>query len=168
MKKGRYFILSVSIAIIDQLSKFLVVKLIPPFTIAWTFAGDFFRLVHVRNTGAAFSMGANIPGAYRTVILVVIPVIVLIGMGIYLVRGKELPKSQRWMLAGILGGGIGNQFDRIFRSEGVVDFLDFKFFGIFGLERWPTFNIADASMVVFSIVLIILLFRQKDQGGRLE
>lgn len=157
-----------SIAIIDQLSKFLVVKLIPPFTIAWTFAGDFFRLVHVRNTGAAFSMGANIPGAYRTVILVVIPVIVLIGMGIYLVRGKELPKSQRWMLAGILGGGIGNQFDRIFRSEGVVDFLDFKFFGIFGLERWPTFNIADASMVVFSIVLIILLFRQKDQGGRLE
>jgi len=168
LKKGRYFILSVSIAIIDQLSKFLVVKLIPPFTIAWTFAGDFFRLVHVRNTGAAFSMGANIPGAYRTVILVVIPVIVLIGMGIYLVRGKELPKSQRWMLAGILGGGIGNQFDRIFRSEGVVDFLDFKFFGIFGLERWPTFNIADASMVVFSIVLIILLFRQKDQGGRLE
>ena len=166
MKKGRYFILSAGIVIIDQLSKLLIVKLIPPLTIAWTFAGDFFRLVHVRNTGAAFSMGANIPGAYRTVLLIVIPVIALIGMGIYLVRGKDLSEGQRWMLAAILGGGLGNQIDRIFRFDGVVDFLDFKFFGVFGLERWPTFNIADASMVLASITLIILLFNRKDWRGK--
>ena len=166
MKKGRYLILSVSIVIIDQLSKLLVVKLIPPLTIAWTFAGDFFRLIHIRNTGAAFSMGANIPDAYRTVILIVIPVIGLIGVGIYLVREKALSESQRWMIAAILGGGVGNLIDRIFRTDGVVDFLDFKFFGIFGLERWPVFNIADASMVISSIVLIILLFRQKGRDGK--
>jgi len=148
--------------IIDQLSKLLVVKLIPPFTIAWTLGEDFFRLVHIRNTGAAFSMGANIPETYRVLILIVLPLAVLAVMGVYLVRGKDLSELQRWMLAAILGGGVGNLIDRIFRSAGVVDFLDFKFFGIFGLERWPTFNIADASMVVSSIVLVILLFRQRD------
>jgi len=138
----------------------LVVRLIPLFTIAWSFAGDFFRLVHIRNTGAAFSMGANIPGVYRTVILVVVPLIVLLGMGYYIVRGKDLSEGQRWGFAAMFGGGVGNLTDRIFRPEGVVDFLDFKFFGIFGLERWPTFNIADAAMVVSLIVLVILLFRQ--------
>lgn len=162
MIKGRYFVLSAGIVLMDQLSKLLVVKLIPPLTIAWTFAGDFFRLVHVRNTGAAFSMGANIPGVYRTVILIVIPIIILVWMGIYIVRGKDLSEGQRWTFAAIFGGGIGNQIDRIFRPDGVVDFLDFKFFGIFGLERWPTFNIADATMVISSIVLIILLLRQRD------
>lgn len=168
MKKGRYFILSASIALIDQLTKLLVVRTIPSFTIAWSFAGDFFRLVHIRNTGAAFSMGANIPGVYRTVILIVIPLIVLLGMGIYLVREKDMSEGQRWGFAAILGGGVGNLIDRIFRPEGVVDFLDFKFFGIFDLERWPTFNIADASMVVASIVLIVLLFRQGTGRKRLE
>ena len=49
----------------------------------------------------------------------------------------------------------------MFRPDGVVDFLDFKFYGLFGLERWPTFNIADASLVVASIVLVILLFIQE-------
>jgi len=164
--KGRYFVLSAGIVLIDQLSKLLVVKLIPPLTIAWTFAGDFFRLVHIRNTGAAFSIGANMPGVYRAVILIVIPIIVLIWMSIYIVRGKDLSEGQRWTLAAILGGGVGNQIDRIFRSDGVVDFLDFKFFGIFGLQRWPTFNIADATMVVSSIVLIILLFRQREWSGK--
>ena len=51
-------------------------------------------------------------------------------------------------MAGILGGGIGNIIDRIFRPEGVVDFISVKFYGILGFDRWPTFNIADASVVV--------------------
>ena len=39
---------------------------------------------------------------------------------------------------GIVGGGLGNLVDRFFRKEGVVDFIDVKFYGLFGLERWPT------------------------------
>ena len=61
---------------------------------------------------------------------------------------------QCWCISGIIGGGIGNLIDRIFRSEGVVDFIDVKFFGIFGLDRWPTFNVADAAIVVCGIILI--------------
>ena len=56
---------------------------------------------------------------------------------------------------GIVGGGLGNLVDRFFRKEGVVDFIDVKFYGLFGLERWPTFNVADSAVVVCGILLII-------------
>jgi len=79
----------------------------------------------------------------------------------YLMKGKDLTDGQRWTLAAVVGGGLGNQIDRIFRPDGVVDFLDFKFYGLFGLERWPTFNVADATLVVSSIILVILLYLQE-------
>ena len=56
---------------------------------------------------------------------------------------------------GIAGGGLGNLIDRFFRAEGVVDFIDIKFFGLFGLERWPTFNVADSAVVICGILLVI-------------
>ena len=151
----------------DQLTKVLVEKLIPPYTIAWSFAGDFFRLIHVKNQGVAFSMGNGFSEIVRVVLFIVIPLLVLAAVGVYLVRGKDLNDVQRWILAAIIGGGLGNQIDRIFRPDGVVDFLDFKFYGLFGLERWPTFNIADATLVVSSILLIILLVHQELQLRKL-
>lgn len=163
MHKYRYFILSAVIIAADQITKILVVKLIPPYTVAWSFAGDFFRLIHVKNQGAAFSMGNGLADAVRIGLFIVVPIIVLAAVGYYLIRGKDLTNAQRWVLAAIIGGGTGNQIDRIFRPDGVVDFLDFKFYGLFGLERWPTFNIADATLVVSSILLIILLVRQELQ-----
>jgi len=151
----------------DQITKILVEKLIPPYTIAWSFAGDFFRLIHVKNLGVAFSMGNGFSDALRVVLFIVVPLLVLSAVGVYLIRGKDLTNGQRWILAAIIGGGMGNQIDRVFRPTGVVDFLDFKFYGLFGLERWPTFNIADASLVISSILLIILLIRQELQMRKL-
>jgi signal peptidase II len=42
-----------------------------------------------------------------------------------------------------------------FRPEGVLDFLDVKFYGLFGLERWPTFNVADSAVVICGGLLIL-------------
>ena len=50
--------------------------------------------------------------------------------------------------------------DRIFRPLGVVDFIDVEFYGLFGLDRWPTFNVADAALSVSVIVLILFYSRQ--------
>ncbi len=163
LKKYRYFILSAILLIADQVTKLLVIRNIPLYTSAWGFGGDFFRLIHVRNTGAAFSMGDSLPGIVRSILLIAIPIIILAAVAVYLLRSKDLSNGQKWVLAGIIGGGLGNQVDRIFRPEGVVDFLDFKFYGLFGLERWPTFNIADASLVVSSCLLILLMIRQEIQ-----
>jgi signal peptidase II len=161
LRKYRYFILSAVLMIADQITKFLVEKSIPPYTVAWNFGGDFFRLIHVKNQGVAFSMGSGFPDFLRVILFIVVPLLVLAAVGFYLVRGKDLTEGQKWSLAAIVGGGLGNQIDRIFRPDGVIDFLDFKFYGLFGLERWPTFNIADASLVVSSIILILLLILQE-------
>jgi signal peptidase II len=161
LRKYRYFVLSAILMIADQITKFLVEKSIPPYTVAWNFAGDFFRLIHVKNQGVAFSMGSGFPDFLRVILFIVVPLLVLAAVGFYLVRGKDLTEGQKWSLAAIVGGGLGNQIDRIFRPDGVIDFLDFKFYGLFGLERWPTFNIADASLVVSSIILVLLLILQE-------
>lgn len=161
MSKYRYFLLSAGLLLADQVTKLLVIRFIPVYTVAWNLWGDFFRLIHVRNQGVAFSMGSGFPDFLRVILFVILPLFILGGVAVYVVRSRDLTEGQKWALAGIVGGGFGNQIDRIFRPEGVVDFLDFKFYGLFGLERWPTFNIADASLVVSSILLVLLLVIQE-------
>lgn len=144
-----------AVILVDQISKALIVKNIPLYTVGAQFFGDFLRIVHVRNPGVAFSLGASWSENVRQITFSVIPVIVIALVIIIYFRNDDFTKLQRWAIMGIAGGGIGNIIDRIFRPEGVVDFIDVKFYEIFGLERWPTFNIADSSVVVCGILLII-------------
>lgn len=163
----RPLLLTGLIVFLDQLTKLIIVNTISQNTIGSSFGGDFFRIVHVRNLGAAFSIGSSFPSQLRIILLIVIPVIFTIAIIVFVVRSGNLSTAQRWFLAGIAGGGIGNVFfDRIFRPLGVVDFLDFKFYGLFGLERWPTFNIADMSTVICGILLLINLLFVKDHMSR--
>ena len=128
-------LLSMAIIIVDQLAKLAVARLIPTGRIAWTAFDDFFWLVHQKNTGAAFSIGDSMPEFARVAILILMPLALLVGLCIYMLGTDELSGLQRWAVGGIIGGGIGNIIDRIFRPEGVIDFLSFKFYGLFGLER---------------------------------
>lgn len=158
------FILTALLIIADQITKLLVIAKIPYRTIAFTMWNDFFRLIHVRNTGVAFSMGDSLPLAFRKALFIALPLIAMTVLIIYILRSREESVFQKYCLAGILGGGLGNQIDRIFRPEGVVDFLDVRFYGLFGLERWPTFNIADASVVVCGILLFLSFWgKEKDK-----
>ena len=147
--------LTLLIVLLDQFTKYLVVKNIPLYTIGKEFFGDFLRIVHVSNTGVAFSVGASWSENLRHILFCVLPVIVIVIVFIVYFRNNEWTKLQNWVIMGILGGGIGNRIDRIFRAEGVVDFIDVKFYGLFGLERWPTFNIADSAIIVCGAILII-------------
>lgn len=150
-------VLCVLLFLADQLSKILVVHFIPLNSAAWSFGGDFFRLIHVRNKAIAFSLGAGIPEFLRILLFILLPLLFL-GVTVYfLITTNQISKFQRWVLAALLGGGMGNVLDRIVRSQGVVDFLDFKFYGIFGLERWPAFNLAD-SFIVIAVSLLVLSF----------
>ena len=147
--------LAVVVIVLDQITKMLVVRFIPYGTIGASYLGDFLRLIHISNTGVAFSVGATWSDTVRSILFSVVPVLVIaIVIGVYF-RNNEFSKLQRWAIMGIVGGGIGNLIDRIFRAEGVVDFIDIKFYGLFGLERWPTFNIADSAVVVCGILLFV-------------
>ncbi len=147
--------LAVLVIILDQITKILVMKNIPLYTIGASFFGDFLRIIHVANTGVAFSVGATWSDTARRFLFSLIPLIVIgLVIAIYF-RNDTWTKLQRWSIMGIVGGGLGNLIDRFFRAEGVVDFIDVKFYGLFGLERWPTFNVADSAVVVCGIIMVV-------------
>lgn len=155
--REKLFPLSLMLFVIaaDQVTKFIVVKTVPPFTVGASFWNDFLRIIHVSNKGVAFSIGDSFPETMRKFFFVIIPLIVIaVVLSVYF-RNNDFTRVQRWAITGIAGGGLGNLLDRFFRSEGVIDFIDVRFFGIFGLDRWPTFNVADASVVVCGILLLL-------------
>ena len=161
-------VLTVIVFVLDQGSKLLIIKNIPPYTIGASFFGDFLRIIHVYNPGIAFSMGNGLPDTLRGLLFAIIPLVVLVVvLGIYF-RNDDFTFFQRWAVAGIIGGGLGNIYDRFFRSEGVVDFIDVKFYGLFGLERWPTFNIADAAVLICGFLLIISFIRAMIQESKAD
>jgi signal peptidase II len=124
----------------------------------------------VRNKAIAFSLGENIPEFLRPVTFIVIPILVLGFLLWYYFKSDEFTKLQRWAAAGIIGGGLGNIIDRIFRPDGVVDFISVRLYGLLGFERWPTFNVADSSVVVCCIILLIsiLLTSQKTKAEEIR
>ena len=166
--KQDYFlplILTFAVIALDQLTKWLIIKSIAPWSVGASFFSDFLRIVCVYNTGAAFSLGSGLTPAMRFIVMVFIPTCFIAGICILYFK-SEFPRMQRWCLGGIIGGGISNLLDRFFRTEGVVDFIDVKFFGLFGLERWPTFNIADAAIVICGVGLFITIFVYEWKGKR--
>lgn len=156
------FVLTACILVVDQVTKLLVVKNIPQGTVAKRVFGDFLWICHVRNTGAAFSMGAGSSDFVRIVMLIVLPLALMCAIAWAIVAKNDLfTNVQRWFAAGILGGGLGTIADRIFRfDEGVVDFISVKFYGLFGLERWPTFNVSDSCVVVFVVLFALSVLLQ--------
>jgi len=151
------------IIVIDQWTKALVAASIPIGGVGWSWGGDFFELTHMRNTGVAFSMGNGLPEGVRHIVFIALPVIILAAIAAYTWVDKSLTSLQRWALGLILGGGLGNIVDRIFRPDGVVDFLSFKFYGLFGLDRFATFNVADSAVSIGGalFVLSLLLGRKR-------
>jgi len=160
-KKILPFILTAAAIIVDQLSKAFIVKNWPRENtfITDVFGNEFLEIYHVRNTAIAFSLGENLPDWIRPFLFILLPIGVLAFLVWYYFRTEEFTPLQRWCLAGILGGGLGNLIDRIFRPAGVVDFISVKFYGFLGFSRWPTFNLADSFVVVFGIVLLITIFK---------
>jgi signal peptidase II len=142
--------------------------------------GNLFKITFIENPGMAF--GFN-PGSDFKLWISVFSLVASIGLIVYLyvVRNKSL--SLRIALAMILGGAVGNLIDRTFYGiiykyapafyGKVVDFFDFDFFNfaIFGrsYDRWPIFNIADASVTV-GVIILILFYRQhqKEDEENLE
>ena len=160
------FSLTAIIIFLDQLTKAFIVRNWPnPGTVIKdVFNNDILLIYHVRNKAIAFSIGDSLPQPFRFILFVIVPVAVLVFMVWYYFNATDFNRIQRWAIAGIIGGGIGNIGDRIFREDGVVDFISVKFYGLFGLARWPTFNVADASVVICCFILIFTMIIAPKKG----
>jgi len=151
--------LTALIIIVDQITKAIIVKLSPEHGLVKdVFSNDLLWIYHARNKAIAFSLGESFPDSVKKIAFIIIPILVLGFLLWYYFKSDDFTKLQRWAAAGIIGGGIGNIIDRIFRTDGVVDFVSVKFYGLFGFDRWPTFNLADSSVVVCCILLFISIF----------
>lgn len=115
----------------------------------------FFRISHVLNTGAAFSLFAESlsPHVVRNVLVGFSVVAVLVVLGMLWRAGREFSLTTL-SLALILGGAIGNLYDRV-RFSYVTDFLAVKLYHY----HWPDFNIADSAIVVGACFLLLEIIR---------
>ncbi len=132
-----------AIFLFDQLTKYLARQYFvePVFLIS-----DKVYFYLIFNGGAAFGMmqGARI-------FLIIITIILFC---IFLYHSRKLLNSGYWMpVALLLGGGLGNFFDRIFFGV-TTDFINIPY--------WPAFNIADSAISVGAMILIIIMLREKD------
>ena len=172
LKKILPLILTVFVIGADQLTKALVVRFIPIYSLfkdgaVIQVAGDFIRLIHVRNKAVAFSLGSGLPDETRRLLFSFLPLVMIALVFVVYFKNDEFTSFQRWSVCGIIGGGLGNLIDRFFRPDGVVDFIDCYFFGLFGLERWPTFNVADSAVVVCGILFVLsFIFQMKNEPAR--
>ena len=143
------------IILLDQVSKLLILHFLPLFS-AMEIIPGFFNLVHVRNTGAAFSILAGASSVWRQGLCVGLTIVVV---GILLFAYGKLRPEDRWTrtaYALITGGALGNLVDRLRLGE-VVDFLDCYV----GAYHWPAFNLADSAISVGALMLVISVLRGK-------
>lgn len=129
------------IFILDQISKEVIRQKVPLYG-SWPDEG-FFRIVHGLNTGSAFGLFAGF-----TNVLIIASIV---GMGVVLYYFQKQEMSVVWhrlSIGLIVGGALGNLFDRI-KDGAVVDFIS--------VGWWPAFNVADSSISVGMFLLIVIL-----------
>ena len=123
---------------------------------------DFFNLVYVTNTGAAFSMLADVDSVWKHYFFLGIGGVAVTGLTIAWFRMRKESTLYGVALALICGGAVGNLIDRV-RFGSVVDFLDFHLGGY----HWPAFNIADSAICIgaglFLVVNILESRKQKKE-----
>lgn len=157
MKRVHYLILSAVVILLDIWTKSLVLARIDLHE-AIPVIPNFFQLVHVRNTGAAFGLGANASSKLVPILLNAGAIAVFCVVVVYALRTAVTDRLLQTGLHLILGGAIGNLLDR-FRFGYVVDFLDVYV----GRHHWPAFNVADSAICI-GIALLFFDMRKKPEA----
>lgn len=144
-----HFLLALLVVVLDRWTKLLVAARIAMYAHIQIIPG-FFRITHTENTGAAFSLFADSPSHWKTVMLISFSVIAMIVVSILLWGQSRAVTMTSAALSLILGGAMGNLWDRV-ASGRVVDFLLFYVKSY----QWPVFNLADSAIVVGASLLVL-------------
>lgn len=155
------FLLASGVFALDRWTKWMIQTHLSSFDTKSVIPG-FFSLVHSQNPGVAFSMFADVASRSRTPVLIVLSVVAVALLAAMLWRIDRLDTPSAAGLALILGGAVGNVFDRV-TAGSVTDFLDFYA----GTHHWYTFNVADASISTGAALLILsMLFSPRHRTAR--
>ena len=137
------FILALLVVLLDRWTKRLVAVHIAMYTHIQIIP-RFFRLTHTENTGAAFSLFADSPSHWKTTLLIGFSLIAMIIVSVLLWKQSHVLTTTGIALSLILGGAVGNLWDRV-ASGRVVDFLLFYSGNISGrFSIWRTARLSSA------------------------
>lgn len=142
----------------DQLTKAWIVDSLRLYE-SVTIVPGLFNLVYVTNSGAAFSILANVDSPWRHYFFLGIGSLAMVGLSIAYWKLRKVNKYYTLALALIAGGAAGNLIDRI-RFGAVIDFLDLYI----GRYHWPAFNVADSAICIGAgLFLILNIFEVRTQ-----
>jgi signal peptidase II len=144
------------VVLIDRITKLYIRAHVSPIDLLPVIPG-FFNIVHTENPGAAFGFLADSNLAWRRALLVAVSVVVMAIIGSLLFRLTTNSVLQTG-LALVFGGALGNMWDRLMRGT-VTDFLQF----FFGSYEFPSFNAADSAIFIGAMLLLLDLWRGKNQ-----
>jgi signal peptidase II len=149
-RRGILFLVSLLVIVLDRITKIAVARTISMGD-AHVVIPKVFRITHVLNTGAAFSLFGDSASPERVRwLLVAFSLIAAVIVAIVLVRMGRRITATTFGLALILGGAIGNAYDRI-RTGAVIDFFEVHIVHY----HWPDFNVADSCIVIGGILLVL-------------
>ena len=141
-----YYVLFVAgIVATDQVTKFLTVANIPLYQDV-PFLPGVLNLTYVQNTGAAFSSFEGMQWLFAVIFLIFTGLI----LWEYFKKPQPFTRLERWCIAAIYGGGLGNMIDRL-RYGYVVDMIKTEFM------EFPVFNVADCFITCGCIMLLVHL-----------
>ena len=154
-KYTKLVVISGMVVILDQITKFLILKNLPLFHSTTVIPG-FFNITHILNPGGAFGFMAHQNSHFRSLLFLLASSIAICFIYFFY---KNVSKTQPLLASGlalIFGGAVGNLIDRV-RFGKVVDFLDFYI----GSHHWPAFNVADSAITVgITVFMFHLLFKK--------
>lgn len=136
--------------LLDRLTKLWAVKTLKDFNDI-TIIDNFFKFSYLENRGAAWGIFQN-----KLLFLTIITLLVLSGIVIFLVKYKPKDKMIRISFAMIIGGALGNLYDRVIYKY-VVDFITLHYKDVY---YFPTFNVADMCVVIGTAFLAVGLLKE--------
>lgn len=149
----RHLLIAIAVVALDRVTKWAIVQAIT-LDDAINVIPGLFRLTHLENTGAAFSLFADSTSPFKTMLLIAFSLGALCVVSFLLWKDRAIFNTGTLALSLILGGAVGNLWDRLADGK-VTDFLDFYI----GIHHWPPFNIADSAIVVGALLLLMRMLR---------
>jgi len=154
----KWYGLSLLVFVLDQLSKAWISGNFS-YGQPWIIT-DFFNLTLLHNTGAAFSFLSD-AGGWQRWMFTAVAMLVSLGLLLWIARLKSERPWEAMALALVLGGALGNLYDRVTLGY-VVDFIVVHY----RQYHWPAFNIADSAICVGAAVLILDSLRAGKQDKK--
>ena len=145
-----YLLIILSTLVLDQVTKAWIVGSFQLYESKAIIPG-FFNLVYVTNSGAAFSLLADVEAPWRHYFFLGVGGTALVALSVVYWKLRRIHNFYTLALALISGGAAGNLVDRI-RFGSVIDFLDLYV----GRYHWPAFNVADSAICIGAGLFLIL------------